>query len=82
MFVKDINGNELPIHMKPGDALIYRGCEIEHWREPFIGNNHAQVFLHYNEKNGDYNIINDGRPVLGFPASFRDSSGLGPTEGN
>jgi len=60
-----------PIHMKPGDMLIYRGCEIEHWREPFIGKNHAQVFLHYNEKNGKYNNLYDGRPVLGLPSNYR-----------
>jgi len=82
MFVKDINGNEMPIHMKPGDALIYRGCEIEHWRDPFIGMNHAQAFFHYNIKDGMFNIINDGRPVLGFPASFRDSKIVGKAPGN
>ena len=81
MFVKDENGNELPIHMKPGDALIYRGCEIEHWRDPFPGLNHAQVFLHYNEKDGKYNIAFDGRPVLGLPAMFRTETPYDITEG-
>lgn len=70
-FVKDKDGKEYPISMKPGDMIIYRGCEIEHWREPFIGNNHAQVFLHYNEKGGAYDIPFDGRPLLGLPATFR-----------
>jgi hypothetical protein len=74
MFVnkKDEEGGKgIPIHMEPGDIIIYRGCEIEHWREPFAGNNHAQVFLHYNEENGQFNNLYDGRPVLGLPASFR-----------
>ena len=44
----------MPIHMKPGDMLIYRGDVVEHWREPLWGNNHAQVFLHYNEKEGQF----------------------------
>jgi len=57
--------------MKPGDMLIYRGDEVEHWREPLMGNNHAQAFLHYNEKEGKYNIPYDGRPLLGMPGSFR-----------
>ena len=26
--------------MKPGDMIIYRGCEIEHWREPEKINNY------------------------------------------
>lgn len=75
MFIGSKNGEKgtagTPIHMKPGDMIIYRGCELEHWREPFIGKNHAQVFLHYNEYGGKYNIINDGRPVLGLPGNFK-----------
>jgi len=75
MFVGPRTGEEdtdgLPISMKPGDMIIYRGCEIEHWREPFIGNNHAQVFLHYNEKDGEHNIKYDSRPILGLPNTYR-----------
>jgi hypothetical protein len=70
MFV-DSNGVELPVHMKPGDAIVYRGCDIDHWREPFWGQNHAQVFLHYNEPNGKYNICKDGRAVMGLSESFK-----------
>jgi hypothetical protein len=40
------------INMEPGDAAIYLGCEIEHWREEFKGDWHAQTFLHYVDKNG------------------------------
>lgn len=36
----------------PGDGLLYRGIECEHWRNPFPGNNAAQVFLHYVDANG------------------------------
>ncbi len=70
----------LPIHMKPGDMLIYRGDVVEHWREPLWGLNHAQVFLHYNEKNGQYDIPYDGRPLLGMPASFRSQEALSKNE--
>lgn len=73
MFVKTKEGDELPIHLKAGDMIIYRGCEVEHWREPFWGLNHAQVFLHYNEKNGDYNNLYDDRPMLGLPSSFKNN---------
>ena len=31
-----------------GDMLVYSGCDLEHWREPFEGNICGQVFLHYN----------------------------------
>ena len=71
MFIKEKNGDETPVHMKPGDMIIYRGCELQHWREPFWGKNHAQVFLHYNEKDGPYNIPYDGRPLLGMPGNMR-----------
>jgi len=63
--------NEKPIHMNPGDFVIYRGCEVEHWREPYKGINHAQVFLHYNEKGGQYNNLYDTRAHLGLPQEFR-----------
>ena len=48
--------------------VIYRGCDLEHWREPFEGNNIAQVFfLHYTKKGGKYeNEKYDGRPALGY----------------
>tara|TARA_R110002049_G_scaffold56892_1_gene156505 strand:+ start:1715 stop:2566 length:852 start_codon:yes stop_codon:yes gene_type:complete len=76
IFVKEKNGKELPIHMKPGDMIIYRGCELEHWREPYWGKNHAQVFLHYNERGGKYDIAFDGRPVLGMPSTMRKSDSV------
>ena len=33
------------VNLKPGDMLIYRGCELDHWREKFKGNICVQVFL-------------------------------------
>lgn len=74
MFIKDPQMGDLPIHLKPGDMLIYRGEDLYHWREPFIGKNHAQVFMHYNVKGGkhDDGTKYDSRPILGLPPSFRD----------
>jgi hypothetical protein len=56
--------------LDPGDMLVYSGCELEHWREPFDGNICGQVFLHYNHVNGPFANKNkfDGRPMLGLPA--------------
>ena len=61
------------IELEPGDMLIYRGCDLEHWREAFEGEDCAQVFLHYNDINGDFSEKNkyDGRPLLGLPTWFR-----------
>ncbi len=52
-----------------GDMLVYSGCELEHWREPFEGNTCGQVFLHYNHVNGPFAEKNrfDKRPMLGIP---------------
>ena len=55
------------VDLKVGDMLIYSGCELEHWREPFQGNVCSQVFLHYNHANGPFAKTNlfDKRPLLG-----------------
>ena len=55
------------VDLKIGDMLIYSGCELEHWREPFEGTICSQVFLHYNHANGPFAQTNlfDKRPMLG-----------------
>ena len=57
------------ILLKPGDMIIYSGCELEHWREPFEGKLCGQVFLHYNHADGRFAKTNlyDKRPILGIP---------------
>ena len=61
------------ISLRQGDMLIYKGCEVEHWRESFNGVNCAQVFLHYNDASDEKAEENryDGRPFLGLPAWFK-----------
>ena len=56
--------------LERGDMLVYSGCDLEHWREPFEGNICGQVFLHYNHVNGPFAEKNkfDGRPMLGLPS--------------
>ena len=59
----------IEVNLKPGDMLIYSGCELEHWREPFEGKLCGQVFLHYNHADGRFAKTNlyDKRPILGIP---------------
>jgi hypothetical protein len=59
----------IPYTLEPGDMIIYSGCELEHWREPFQGKLCGQVFLHYNHANGPFAKTNlyDKRPILGIP---------------
>ena len=46
--------------------VIYKGCDVEHWRDKYEGLNHAQVFLHFNKRNGEFENKNDGREFLGL----------------
>jgi alkylated DNA repair dioxygenase AlkB len=46
--------NATRIELEPGDALIYKGIEVPHWREAFQGERQVQVFLHYVKKYGQY----------------------------
>ena len=54
--------------LEVGDMLVYSGCELEHWREEFMGDYQSQFFLHYVDKNGknkEYAL--DSRPFIGAP---------------
>ena len=43
-----------PLDLNPGDAAIYLGCDIPHWREEFLGDYQMQAFLHYVDAEGKY----------------------------
>jgi hypothetical protein len=63
----------IKVDLKPGDMLVYSGCELEHWRKPFKGKECIQVFLHYNNRKtpGAENNMFDKRPHLGLPSWFK-----------
>jgi|TARA_R110002020_G_scaffold5671_2_gene23325 hypothetical protein len=63
----------IKVDLEPGDMLIYSGCDLEHWREEFRGENCVQVFLHYNKKSSKLAKENefDKRPFLGLPAFYK-----------
>lgn len=60
-----------PVHLEPGDAIIYKGCEAEHWREAFNApqfSYHIQGFFHYVDANGPYkDFALDRRQFIGQP---------------
>ena len=35
------------VYLKPGDGVVYLGCELNHEREKLKGDYQAQIFLHY-----------------------------------
>ena len=63
----------IKVTLTPGDMLVYSGCELEHWRKAFKGNDCAQVFLHYNNKktSGSKDNMFDTRLHLGLPSWFK-----------
>jgi hypothetical protein len=67
------NKKGVRINLSQGDMLVYRGKELEHWREPFEENDCAQVFLHYKDINEKDSIkyLYDGRPSLGTSSELK-----------
>jgi hypothetical protein len=48
---------DAPYELEDGDGVIYRGCDLEHWRDICGGPPEyrlGQVFMHYVDKNGPY----------------------------
>lgn len=57
-----------PFDIKPGDAVVYHGAKLEHWRDEFQGDAQAQVFFHWVYADGpEKNRIFDTRRDLGDP---------------
>jgi hypothetical protein len=63
----------IKVDLKPGDMLVYSGCDLEHWRTKFKGKDCGQVFLHYNNKKtpGSVHNLFDKRLHLGLPNFFK-----------
>ena len=67
------NTKGIKVDLKPGDMLVYSGCELEHWRNKLKGKECVQVFLHYNNRKtpGARDNMFDKRPHLGLPSWFK-----------
>jgi len=71
----ELNKKGIKVILKPGDMLVYSGCDLEHWRDEFKGQYCVQVFLHYNNKKtkGSKDNLFDKRPHLGLPNWFKNN---------
>jgi len=62
-----MNGQDIVLN--PGDLVIYKGCDLDHWREKLEYDEdvwQVQGFFHYVNANGPYTDYKfDGRPSLG-----------------
>jgi len=63
----------IKVDLKPGDMLVYRGCDLEHWRDKFTKKECIQVFLHYNDAKtpGSKENMFDKRLHVGLPHFFK-----------
>jgi len=72
MGANEDKSNATEVKMNIGDAVMYRGCDIYHWREAYKeGKWQAQVFLHYVDQNG---------PHAEWKYDKRESLGLSKTD--
>ena len=65
-----VDGEKRYLNCEPGDAVIYKGCELEHGRDRFDVDKYSyqvQVFLHYVAADGPFAKKHkyDGRPGIG-----------------
>lgn len=75
LLLTDLHGTTVTVVQEPGDGLCYQGTVLPHWRTPFTGRWHGQVFLHFVEADGPFaDHVFDGRPGLGLPAATKDGT--------
>ena len=70
--ITESNSKGIKINLEPGDMLVYKGNELEHWREKFKKESCGQVFLHYNnvKTKGSKKNRFDNKLHLGLPDYF------------
>ena len=59
--------------MAEGDAVIYKGCDVDHWRDECIGPEgyySGQLFIHFVRLNGPH-TSQVGDPTSGRPYSYK-----------
>lgn len=63
IYMEKPTGEAVGVVLRPGDAVLYLGCDTPHWRDAYDGEEYGQVFLHYVLSNGrhweQYFNIND-----------------------
>jgi hypothetical protein len=59
----------ISFELESGDAVVYKGCEVKHWRDKAVDTEvNAQFMLHYVDQNGPYAEYKfDKRTSLGVP---------------
>lgn len=72
LWFKNGEGPIEPATLDHGDAVVYKGNKVHHWRDQFEGTSQFQIFMHYVEAEGEYkNKLYDTRPYIGLPAGTK-----------
>ena len=45
---------DLALSLEPGDGIVYKGMELEHWREKYSGQGQTQMIVAYVIDGGEY----------------------------
>lgn len=69
--LEDTKGGRFNFLLNPGDAVVYKGIDVYHWRDPMNSTGtklNAQFMLHYVDKEGPHREYKwDKREKLGLP---------------
>lgn len=76
IYIKKPNGEEVSLNLKSGDAMLYLGCDAEHWRNQFQGKEYIQVFLHYVKSRGKNSYAYFDKSKDPINTSLNDYTGI------
>ena len=72
IWVKAPNGKPVECVLEPGDGVVYKGMEVEHWRNTLAQSGtelNVQIMLHYVDVDGPHAELKfDMREKLGLPS--------------
>jgi hypothetical protein len=58
------------VKQQPGDAVVFQGAAIDHWRDVFLGDDFGQIFMNFVRADGAHRAqALDGR-VQAFPSAL------------
>lgn len=69
--IRNFDGLASALTLDVGDACVYHGDKLEHWREPYKGKKQIQMFLFYV---ADESKKFDSRPMLGASTDTKKRS--------
>lgn len=54
LWLRGLDARERAVRLHSGDAVIYSGAQVPHWRDALPGSVQYQMFLHYVRRDGPY----------------------------